>query len=232
MPLVPRPAFLTMPKVQSSRRNRPQSSTAERRARATRVQEKGLEMTFRCKRCEEKNLRCFVDTATGRCAGCISVKAECSLFVSEEEWEKVQAEKRKKKLEIARLKAKRAQLDAQLSQQELELLEVEAQEHSYADRDLAILNLQDRANEQAEGNPAPGTDFLPSEPSLPRLSTDLGWLQADASFDPSFDYLFSLEDPVLSSLGVSGGTQVPVTCSSSNFPLVPKCSGFLAILAT
>jgi len=225
MPPVPRPAFLTMPKVQSSRRNRPQSSTAERRARATRVQEQGLEMTFRCKRCEEKNLRCFVDTATGRCAGCISVKAECSLFVSEEEWEKVQAEKRKKKLEIARL-------EAQLAQSRLELLEAEAQEHSYADRDLAILNLQDRAKEQAEGNPAPGTDFPPTEPSLPGLSTDLGWLQADASLDPSFDYFLSLEDPVLSSLGVSDGTQVPVTCSSSNFPLVPKCSGFLAILAT
>jgi hypothetical protein len=78
-------AFLTMPKVPSSRRSRPQSSTSERRARADRVKEQGLEMTFRCKRCEEKNLRCFVDTATGRCAGCISVKAECSLFVSEEE---------------------------------------------------------------------------------------------------------------------------------------------------
>jgi hypothetical protein len=42
-------------------------------------------MSFRCKRCEEKNLRCFVDTATGRCAGCIAVHAECSLFVSKEE---------------------------------------------------------------------------------------------------------------------------------------------------
>ena len=51
-------------------------------------------MTFRCKRYEEKNLCCFVDTATSRCASCISVKAECSLFVSEEEWEKVEADKR------------------------------------------------------------------------------------------------------------------------------------------
>ena len=46
-----------------------------------------------------------MDTATGRCAGCILVKAECSLFVSEEEWEKVQREKREKRLEVARLKA-------------------------------------------------------------------------------------------------------------------------------
>ncbi|EMD86141.1 hypothetical protein COCHEDRAFT_1023927 [Bipolaris maydis C5] len=38
--------------------------------------------SYRCSRCEEKNLRCFVDTATGCCAGCISVKAECSLFVA------------------------------------------------------------------------------------------------------------------------------------------------------
>ena len=44
-------------------------------------------MNFRCKRCEEKKLRCFVKTSSGRCAGCILVGAECSLFVSEEEWE-------------------------------------------------------------------------------------------------------------------------------------------------
>ena len=74
-----------MPKVQSSRRVRAQDSTSERRARADRVKEQGNEMTFRCKRCEEKNLRCFVDTATGRCAGCISVAAACSLFISKEE---------------------------------------------------------------------------------------------------------------------------------------------------
>jgi hypothetical protein len=214
-----------MPKVQPVRRNRAQNSTAERRARADRVKEKNLEMPFRCKRCEEKNLRCFVDTASGRCAGCISVSAACSLFVTEEEWEKVQREKREKRLELARIEEEAARVRR-------ELLEVEAREHSYADRDLAILNFQDRAKEQAEGDSAPGTDLLATEPSLPGSSTDLGWLQADASFDPFSDYFLSLEDPVLASLGVSGGTQVPVTCSSSNFLLVPKCSGFLAILAT
>jgi len=228
-----------MPKVQSTRRNRSQNSTAERRARADRVREKNFEMTFRCRRCEEKNLRCFVETSTGRCAGCISVAAECSLFVSEEEWEKLQAEKRQKQLDIARAEERQAMLTAEASKAAAEtsrlrreLLEAEALERSYADRDHAILSFQDRAQEQAEGNPAPGTDFLPTEPSLLGLSTDLGWLQADASYDPSFDFLLSLEDPVLSSLGVSGGTQVPVTCSSSNFPLVPKCSGSRAILAT
>ena len=51
-------------------------------------------MTFRCKRCKEKGLCYFMDTATGRYAGCISVKADCSLFVTEKEWEKVEADKR------------------------------------------------------------------------------------------------------------------------------------------
>ena len=221
-----------MPKVQKSRGPRPYSSTDQKRARAARVVQEGLEMDFRCQRCEEKKLRCFVETTSGRCAGCISVGADCSLFVSEQEWEQVQAERERKEIEVARLRAQRAQLDAQLSQQELELLEVKSRERSFARRDLALLRLQDRAKEQAEGSSAPGTDFPTTEPSLPGLSTDLGWLQADASFDPSFDFFSSLEDPVLSSLGVSDGTHVPVTCSSSNFPLVPKCSGFLAILAT
>jgi hypothetical protein len=74
-----------MPKVPSSRRSRPQSLTLKRRARANCVKEQGLEIAFCCKRCEEKNLRCFVDTATGRCASCILVKAKCSLFISKEE---------------------------------------------------------------------------------------------------------------------------------------------------
>ena len=216
-----------MPKVQSSRRVRAQDSTSERRARADRVKEQGNEMTFRCKRCEEKNLRCFVDTATGRCAGCISVAAACSLFVSEEEWEKVQAEKRAKRLEVARLKA-------QLAQSELELLEAEAREQKFADRDLAILNLQDRAKEQAEGSSAPGTDFPSAGFLLSGFSTDPGWLQAESSsFDPlSFDFFLSCENPVLASVDTSDGTHVPVTCSSSGFLQVPKCYGFRAILAT
>ena len=62
-------------------------------------------MTFRCKRCEKKNLRCFVDTASRQCASCIAVKAECSLFVTKEEWEKVEAEKRQKRINIARLRS-------------------------------------------------------------------------------------------------------------------------------
>lgn len=97
-----------MPKSVSSRRPRKQTSTEERRARSAQIRERGLEMSFRCGQCKEKNLRCFVDTATGHCASCIAVKAECSLFVSEEDWEKVQAEKQAKRLEVARLKAQLA----------------------------------------------------------------------------------------------------------------------------
>ena len=68
-----------------------------------------------------------------------------------------------------------ARLEAQLSQEKLELLEVKRRERSYARRDLAVLEFQDRAKEKAEGSTAPGTD--PStEPSLSGPSTDPGWL--------------------------------------------------------
>ena len=42
-------------------------------------------MTFCYKRCKEKNLYCFVDTATRRYASCISIAAAYSLFMSKEE---------------------------------------------------------------------------------------------------------------------------------------------------
>ncbi|EOA84407.1 uncharacterized protein SETTUDRAFT_169794 [Exserohilum turcica Et28A] len=170
-------------------------------------------MDFRCKRCEEKNLRCFVETTSSRCAGCISVAAKCSLFVSKQEWEEVQRARREKELEIARAEERQALAMAKTARLRRELLEVKNREHTYARRDLALLNLQDRAKEQVEGDSAPGTDLLSTGPSLPGQSTDLGWLQADSSFDPSFDYFLSLEDPVPSSLDVSGGIHVPVTCS-------------------
>ena len=216
-----------MPKVPSSRtRVRAQTSNEERYSRADRIVGQGFEMTsYRCKRCEDKNLRCFLDTATGRCAGCIAVKAECSLFVSEEEWEQVQAEREEKELEVARL-------EAQLSQQRLELLEVKKRERTFARRDLAVLSFQERAKEKTEGSSAPGTVSSSAGPSLSGPSTDPGWLQAESSsFDP-FDYFLSYENPVLVSVDVSGGTHVPVTCSSSGFLQVPKCCGSRAILPT
>ena len=46
-----------------------------------------------------------VDTATSCCAGCISVKAKCSLFVPKEEWEKVEKEKEEKRLALLCLEA-------------------------------------------------------------------------------------------------------------------------------
>ncbi|KAL6154580.1 hypothetical protein ACJBU6_06212 [Exserohilum turcicum] len=188
--------------------------------------------SYRCKRCEEKNLRCFLDTATSRCAGCILVKAKCSLFVSKKEWEKVQQEREEKELEVARLRAQRAQLDAQLSQQEEELLEVKSRERSFARRDLAVLSFQERAKEKDEGSSAPGTNLPSTGPSLSGPLTDPGWLQADSSsFDPlSLDYFLSYENPILASVDFSDSTHVPVTCSSSNFPLVPKCYSSLASL--
>ena len=206
-----------MLKSVSSRRPRKQTSTEERHAQSAQIRERGLEMLFRCGQCEEKNLQCFVDTATGRCASCIAVKAECSLFVAEEDWEKVQAEKQAKRLEVARLKA-------QLAQRELELLEAEAREREYANRDHAVLSLQDRSKEWAEGSSAPGTGPSAVEPALSGPSADLGWLQADSFdfsslFDPSLDPDFSsfLDSSLgldFAALGAVGGTPSPIPCSS------------------
>ncbi|KAF2741609.1 hypothetical protein M011DRAFT_371350, partial [Sporormia fimetaria CBS 119925] len=134
-----------MPKDSGNRKPRglrKQSSSDERRDRARRVREQGLEMTFRCGRCEKKNLRCFVDTASGRCAGCISVHAECSLFVPEEEWEKVEEEERNKRLELARAEESAA-LAAESVARALttvacakrELLELEGRKQEFARRD-------------------------------------------------------------------------------------------------
>ena len=62
-------------------------------------------MEFRCKRYKEKKLRYFIETTTGYCAGYISISTKCSLFISEEEWEKVREERKERELAIARLKA-------------------------------------------------------------------------------------------------------------------------------
>jgi len=172
-------------------------------------------MDFRCKRCEKQNLRCFVETSSGRCAGCIAVGAECSLFVSEEEWKKVQEDREEKELTVARLRAQRAQLDAQLSQQELELLEVKKRERSFARRDLAILAVQDRAKEQTEESSAPSTGLSAVEPSISEPFADFGWSQADNFLDPSvLDFSSFLENPSFACPDAAGGSSVPVSCSS------------------
>ena len=91
-------------------------------------------MSFRYKRCEEKNLQCFVNTATSQCARYIAVHAECSLFVSKEEWDKIAREKREKRLQIAKLKA-------QLAASKVKLLEVKSREQEYASRNIAVLRV-------------------------------------------------------------------------------------------
>jgi len=153
---VPRVETPAAYKVQKPRAPRAQTSTEQKRTRAARVEQEGLEMNFRCKRCEEKKLRCFVETSSGRCAGCISVGAECSLFVSEEEWEKVQSERERKELEVAQAEERQALAAAEASRLRRELLEVKSRERAFARRDLAIIAVQDRAKEQAEGSSAPG----------------------------------------------------------------------------
>ena len=112
------------------------SSTVKCCAHADRVRSYSTEMVFYCKRCEEKELRCFVDTATGRCASCIAVHAECSLFVSEEEWEKVETEKRETRLALLRVEAEGARL-------RLELANIESREQEFARRDLSVLKVYD-----------------------------------------------------------------------------------------
>ncbi|KAK1909007.1 hypothetical protein P3342_011084 [Pyrenophora teres f. teres] len=181
-----------MPKVPSSRRNRLLNSTAERRARAVRVEQESLEMDFRCKRCEEKNLRCFVETTTGRCAGCISVWADCSLFVSEEEWKQVQLERERKELEVAQAEERQALAAAEASRLRRELLQVKSRERAFARRDLAILDFQEKATQQAEG-------------ALPLAERDL--------LDPSFDCSFLFGDLIPAASDVLGGTPVPIPCS-------------------
>ncbi|KAL6154891.1 hypothetical protein ACJQWK_11944 [Exserohilum turcicum] len=119
----------------------------ERQARAKKVEYAGLEMVTKCDYCKEKGLRCFLDEVTGQCASCIAIDAECSIFVSEEEWEKVKQKKRHKRLEIAHLKAR-------LAQSNVELLEAEIQEQSYAHHDLAVAKEVDKVKEQAERSSA------------------------------------------------------------------------------
>jgi hypothetical protein len=79
----------------------------------------------------------------------------------------VQSEKREKILEVARL-------EAQLTQRKLELLEAEARERQFADRDHAIPELQDQAKEWAKESSTPGLGPSVVEPPLSKPSADLG----------------------------------------------------------
>jgi len=165
------------PKPRATRAPRKKSSTEERRLRAQRVREHAAEMPFRCARCEEKGLRCFVDTVTGRCAGCIAAHAECSLFVSEEDWEKVEAEKRQARLDLLRA-------EAEVAAKRLRVAEIESREQEYARRDLAVLRVQDQAQE------TDSSSTVVPQPSDP--FADSGWSQANnLPLDPSLDLLLN-----------------------------------------
>ena len=155
------------------------------------------------------------------------------MFISKKEWEEVQAKQERKELEVAQAEERQALAAAEASRLRRELLKVKNRKRAFARRDLAIIAVQDRAKDQAEGSSAPGGTGLPVvESSLPESSADLGGLQADF-YDPSFDYSFLFPEGLsLVSPGVSDGIHVPVTCSSSDFLQVPKCCGSRAILAT
>ena len=81
-------------------------------------------MSFRYKQYKKENLRCFVDTATRRCTSCITTSNKYSLFILEEDQERVQAEKRKKYLELT-------YSEEQTTQLRRKLLEVKAYKYSY-----------------------------------------------------------------------------------------------------
>src|SRR5215216_1428264 len=182
------------------------NSTRNRRARAVLIKESGADMGFRCERCEKENLQCLVDTSTGECAGCHAVHAACSLFVPESKWEAVQAEKRKKRLALLRAEEEAARLRR-------EIAEAEELEHSYADRDLAILAVQDKLQEKGEtdNNSAPGSGR--PEPSIPSPLADPGWSQAEFDFSCLSSVSWSASDLEFFFPDTSGGTPVPVPCS-------------------
>ena len=166
-------------------------------------------MAHGCRRCQEKKLRCFVDAVSGQCASCIAVHADCSLFVLEEEWESVQSEKEVKRLELLRARERQAAAAQESARLERELAEVEAKERSFATRDQHVLAVMGVSQEGVSG----GTESIvsPEPPLSEPLPTDLGWLQDDFACFELFDSSLLDFDPVS---GGSGGSPVPVSCSS------------------
>ena len=62
-------------------------------------------MLFYYKRCKEKDMQCFINTATSCCARCIIVHAEYSLFISKDNQEISKQETYKKCLKVTKLEA-------------------------------------------------------------------------------------------------------------------------------
>ncbi|CAA9965768.1 hypothetical protein PtrM4_091280 [Pyrenophora tritici-repentis] len=187
-----------MPKEPRTRASRKKTTTEERYERLRRVELSGREMPFRCERCEKNNLRCFVDTVSGRCAGCISARCDCELFVPEEEWEKVEQEKRDKELALLRL-------EEEVARARRELAEIRNRELAFARRDRKLLDASERAQSSESGSTVAASSSIGS-------TADPGWSQANNLLDPSLDQIlndFFLEasasdlDP-FSSAGSSG----------------------------
>lgn len=197
-----------MPKVQPSRRVRAQNSTSQRRARAARVEQESLEIDFYYKRYEEKNLQYFIKITTSYYISYISISIDYSLFISKEEWEKMQRKRREKELEVARL-------EARLAQSKVDLLEVKNREHSFARRDLALLDLQERAKEGVKGSSTLGADLL-IKLLLPKLLANLSQLQANI-FNSSFNYFFFFINIVPILLRTPSSTTILVTYNLLGF---------------
>ena len=114
-------------------------------------------------------------------------------------------------------------MDAQLAAREVALLEVKKRERSYARRDLAILAVQDRAQEQSGSEAASGATPFPIEAPLSEPSADLGWLQANSSDSLSFfDTLLDLDLSFL--LNLSLGPNLAAFSAASSTPLLVSCS--------
>jgi len=187
-------------------------STQKRTARWNKTLAEELEMVPGCERCRRLGLRCFVEAATGRCASCTYYRQECSLFVSEEKWEKIQAARLEKELELLRSEEATARLRR-------ELAEVKAQERSYALHDRNTQGVVDAAEGVAKPQ---GTETIAvtESPLSGPPPTDLGVEQAD-SFDPSsffypdlVDFSSFLANPVLLPLDAVGDILTPILCSS------------------
>jgi len=137
------------------------------------------------------------------------------LFVPEDEWEAVQTAREQKELEVAQAEERQALAAAEASRLRRELLEMKSQERALGRRDLAVLNFQDRAKEQAEGNIAPSTSLSAVEPPISEPFADSGWSQADDFLDPSLlDFSSFFENPSFACPDAAGGSSVPVSCSS------------------
>ena len=107
------------------------------------------------------------------------MKAECSLFVPKEEWERIEKEKEAKRLVLLRAEEAAAASQLEVTRARRELAEAESCERQFARRDLALLKAQDQAQKGESSSTVAG-------PHVFDPWADPGWLQAN---DPSFGLL-------------------------------------------